>query len=389
MFRNPMKKILFSATALVAVVSLVLAGCGDDNDSEGADSSDKPLIVVTTNILGDVVTNMVGDSFDVETIMPPGSDPHDFQASAQQVQMMMSADLLIVNGANFEEGMLDVIENAESDGVMIFEATSVISQLEGSDDHSDHGGHDDHDDHEGHDDHDEEKDHDDHEGHDDHDEEKDHDDHEGHDDHDEEKDHDDHEGHGHDEEKDHDDHEGHDHGGIDPHFFTDPARMAIVAQELSEVLAANFPDADQGFVSTANDYVQQLQDLDSEVEETLSVISSDKRLLVTNHGVFAYFADRYSFTILGEIIPSSSTLASASAQQLASLAEEIKESQVKAIFADASSSDALAQTLADEVNDVKVINLYTESLGDPGSSGDSYIDMIRFNAEAIASALVE
>ena len=357
MFRNSMKKILFSATTFVAVISLVLAGCGDDNDSEAASSTEKPLIVVTTNILGDVVTNMVGDSFDVETIMPPGSDPHDFQASAQQVQMMMSADLLIVNGANFEEGMLDVIENAESDGVMMFEAISVVSQLEGSDDH----GHGDHDDHEGHDDHD------DHEGH-DHDEEKEHDDHEGHDD--------------------HDDHEGHDHGGIDPHFFTDPARMAVVAQELSEFLVANFPDADQGFVSTANDYVKQLQDLDSEVEETLSAISSGERLLVTNHAVFAYFADRYSFTVLGEIIPSSSTLASASAQQLASLAEEIKENQVKAIFADASSSDALAQTLADEVSGVEVINLYTESLGDPGSSGDSYIDMIRFNAEAIASALV-
>ena len=81
--------------------------------------------------------------------MPPGSDPHDFQASAQQVQTMMEADLLIVNGANFEEGMLDVIENAESDGVMIFEAMSVVSQLEGSDDHGDHGGHDDHEDHEG------------------------------------------------------------------------------------------------------------------------------------------------------------------------------------------------------------------------------------------------
>ena len=339
MFRNSMKKILFSATTLVAVVSLVLAACSDDNDSEGASSADKPLIVVTTNILGDVVTNMVGDSFNVETIMPPGSDPHDFQASAQQVQTMMEADLLIVNGANFEEGMLDVIENAESDGVMIFEAISVVSQLEGSDDHGDHGGHDDHDDHEGHDD--------------------------------------------------HGGHEGHDHGGIDPHFFTDPARMAVVAQELSEFLVANFPDADQGFVSTANDYVRQLQDLDSEVEATLSVVSSGERLLVTNHAVFAYFADRYSFTVLGEIIPSSSTLASASAQPLANLAEEIKENQVKAIFADASSSDALAQTLADEVAGVEVINLYTESLGDPGSSGESYIDMVRFNAEAIASALVE
>ena len=62
---------------------------------------------------------------------------------------------------------------------------------------------------------------------------------------------------------------------------------------------------------------------------------------------------------------------------------------MKAIFADASSSDALAQTLADEVAGVEVINLYTESLGDPGSSGESYIDMVRFNAEAIASALVE
>ena len=379
MFRNSMKKILFSATTLVAVVSLVLAACSDDNDSEGASSADKPLIVVTTNILGDVVTNMVGDSFDVETIMPPGSDPHDFQASAQQVQTMMEADLLIVNGANFEEGMLDVIENAESDGVMIFEAMSVVSQLEGSDDHGDHGGHDDHEGHDDHDDHEGHDDHDDHEGHDDHDEEKDHDDHEGHDDHE------DHEGH-----DDHEDHEGHDdHGGIDPHFFTDPARMAVVAQELSEFLVANFPDADQGFVSTTNDYVRQLQDLDSEVEATLSVVSSGERLLVTNHAVFAYFADRYSFTVLGEIIPSSSTLASASAQQLASLAEEIEENQVKAIFADASSSAALAQTLADEVAGVEVINLYTESLGDPGSSGDSYIDMIRFNAEAIASALVE
>ena len=47
------------------------------------------------------------------------------------------------------EEMLDVIENAESDGVMIFEAISVVSQLEGSDDHGDHGGHDDHEDQEG------------------------------------------------------------------------------------------------------------------------------------------------------------------------------------------------------------------------------------------------
>ena len=357
MFHNSVKKLLLSATTFIAVMSLALTGCSDDNNSDSSSSADKPLIVVTTNILGDVVTNMVGDSFDIETIMPPGSDPHDFQASAQQVQKMMEADLLVVNGANFEEGMIDVIENAESDGVLIFKAMSVISQLEGGDDHEEHH-------------HDEEKGHHDEDG---------HDDHEGHD-HDEEK--------GHHDEDGHDDHEGHDHGGIDPHFFTDPARMVVVAEKLSEFLVTNFPDVD-GFTSTANDYVQKLRDLDADVEETLSAVVSNERVLVTNHTVFAYFADRYSFTVLGAIIPSSSTLSSASAQQLASLAEEIKEKNIKAIFVDASSSDTLAQTLAAEVEGVEVINLYTESLGDPGSSGESYIDMVRFNAQAIASALVE
>ena len=382
MLRNSMKKILFSVTALFAVVSLVAAGCSDDNDNENVSSADKPSIVVTTNILGDVVSNMVGDSFNVEVIMPPGSDPHDFQASAQQVEKMMSADLLIVNGANFEEGMLSVIESAEADGVMVFEAISVVSQLEGSDDHGhdDHEGHDDHDDHEGHDDHD------DHEGHDDHDDDKDHDDHEGHDDHDDHEGHDDHDDHeGHD---DHDDHEGHDHGGIDPHFFTDPARMAVVVEELSEFLVANFPNVDQGFVSTANDYAQELIDLDEEVNEILSEIPQEGKVLVTNHAVFAYFADSYGFEILGEIIPSASTLSSANAQQLASLADELSSNSVKAIFADASASDTLARTLAAEVGDIEVITLFTESLGEPGSSGANYIEMVKFNAQAIASGLV-
>ena len=111
------------------------------DNGASASAEAKPSIVVTTNILGDVVTSMVGDSFDVEVIMPPGSDPHDFQASAQQVAKMMEADLLVVNGENFEEGMLDVIEAAESEGVMVFEAISVVEQLEGGDDHSDHDDH--------------------------------------------------------------------------------------------------------------------------------------------------------------------------------------------------------------------------------------------------------
>tara|TARA_B100000287_G_scaffold157724_1_gene148833 strand:- start:1840 stop:2340 length:501 start_codon:yes stop_codon:yes gene_type:complete len=166
--------------------------------------------------------------------------------------------------------------------------------------------------------------------------------------------------------------------------------MAQVVDGLTDFLVTNFPAVDESsLVSTAGSYQQQLENLDAEVEELLSAIPSDARILVTNHSVFAYFADRYQFEVLGSIIPSSSTLSSASAQDLASLAEEVRKKQVSAIFVDASSSSSLAEALAGEVDGVEVINLYTESLGDPGSDGANYIGMVRFNAQEIVRGLVE
>ena len=391
MFHKTRQKFTVLFAALAATCLLVVPGCGDDSSSDTTEALstttvalattttvtptttvapepvEKPLIVVTTNILGDVVGKAVGDLFDVETIMPPGADPHVFQASAKQVDRMMKADLLVVNGANFEEGLLDVIKGAESDGVKVFEAIDSVDPLEDNDKEEGHDDHDDHDE-EGHDDHDEE-------GHDDHDE-------EGHDDHDKEEGHDDHDEEG------HDDHHGHDHGGVDPHFFTDPGRMAQVVKQLSDFLVLNFPEIDEkDLVSHMTDYSKKLEDLDSEVMQTLSSIPTGSRVMVTNHEVFAYFAESYEFEILGTIIPSSSTLSNTSAKDLVDLAEKMKAEGVPAVFVDASSSDALAEALAGEVDGVKVVSLFSESLGAEDTAGSTYIDMVRTNSELIASAL--
>ena len=74
------RSILAAAAALV----LLAASCGSD-DATDASAQDQPTVVVSTNILGDVVENIAGDQVNVVTIMPVGADPHDFQASAQQV----------------------------------------------------------------------------------------------------------------------------------------------------------------------------------------------------------------------------------------------------------------------------------------------------------------
>lgn len=312
----------------VAALALVAAGCGDDDDTS---ADGRPTVVVTTNILGDVVTNLAGDAVDVVTIMPVGADPHDFQASAQQANTMRTADVLIVNGADFEEGLIDVIRGAESDGVATFEAIGAVSTIEfGA------GGHD-HDEHEG---------------------------------------------------EDHDEHEGHDHEGADPHFFTDPARMALAVPAIADFLIDNVDGLDTAAVeAAAAAYAEELADLDAEVASLMDGLPAESRILVTNHEVFGYYADRYGFEVVGTIIPSGSTLDGTGAGGLAELAETIEAEGVPAIFSDTSSSDQLAQTLADEVGEVAVVELYTESLGDAGSDGATYVSMIRSNAERIAAAL--
>ncbi len=73
------------AAAALALAAGVLAGCD-------AGARDRPLVVVTTDVLGDVVGELAGGQAEVMTLMPPGSDPHSFEVSAQEAARMRTAD---------------------------------------------------------------------------------------------------------------------------------------------------------------------------------------------------------------------------------------------------------------------------------------------------------
>jgi len=112
-----------AALALAAGVVAATAGCS----SAG---SDRPLVAVTTNILGDVVTEVVGDAADVMVLMPPGADPHSFEVSAQEAARLRAADLVVENGLGLEEGVARHVEAAASDGVPVFTAGDHVEALE-------------------------------------------------------------------------------------------------------------------------------------------------------------------------------------------------------------------------------------------------------------------
>ncbi len=282
--------------ACVACLVGAATACGDD-----AAGDSRPSIVVTTNVLGDVVEHVVGDLADVEVVMPPGADPHDFAPSARQAEAMADADLLVVNGAGFEHGMEGVIEQA---GVPVFAFADHVELVDG-----------------------------------------------------------------------------------DPHLWTDPARMATAVDALGNRLAEVDGIDAAAVAEQASDYVAELEALDAEMEAALSVVPPERRVLVTNHHVLGSFADRFDFEVLGAITPSTTTGAQASAADLDELAAAIRRTGVPAVFTETTSSTDLADALADEAGDLAVVELFIESLGDDGSGAETYVDMMRTNAELIAGAL--
>jgi zinc/manganese transport system substrate-binding protein len=317
---------------LLVLAAFLVGGCSGGAPSAEPASTDAPAdsgglhVVVTTTILGDVVRDLVGDVGDVQVLMQPGQDPHAFQPSAQQAQRLRSADLVVANGLDLEEPLLDLLAAVEADGVPVLRVGEYVDPLlagEDADDHDDHADEDDH---------------------------------------------------------------GHDHGPEDPHFWQDPLRMATAVEVLADHLAG-ITGADDWHERGAA-LAADLRAVHEEVADRLADIPADRRVLVTSHDNLAYFAARYDLEVVGTVIPGTSTQAAASAAGFAELAGLVRELGVPAIFAETTRATDLAEALAEEVGrDVAVVTLYTDALGPPGSGADTYVGMLRTNAARIADAL--
>jgi zinc/manganese transport system substrate-binding protein len=90
---------------------------------------DRPGIVVTTNILGDVTQEVVGDEADVTVLMKPNADPHSFGLSAVQAAELEQADLVVYNGLGLEENVLRHVDAAHESGVATFAAGEAADPL--------------------------------------------------------------------------------------------------------------------------------------------------------------------------------------------------------------------------------------------------------------------
>jgi zinc/manganese transport system substrate-binding protein len=135
---------------------------------------------------------------------------------------------------------------------------------------------------------------------------------------------------------------------------------------------------------------EEIRAAEAGVVATLASIPSQRRILVTDHESFGYFADSYDFRIVGVVVPGGSTLADPSSKDLAALVATIRSERVPAIFANTASSSAVAEAIAAEAGEgVAVVALFVESVGAPGSGAEDYITMMQSNAALIEKALTD
>jgi zinc/manganese transport system substrate-binding protein/manganese/iron transport system substrate-binding protein len=337
---------------LAIIILMLMVGCGgdgnrtaespaDENAHEGeiemlllpeltaVELNGEPLqVIATTSIIGDVVAQVGGQTIALTVLIGAGQDPHSYEPGAQDLTAVANADIIFVNGWNLEEGLLANLEAIGEEVPIVPVAANIQPLAFGEDEHQ--------------------------------------------------------------EEVADEAEEEHGQGGADPHTWQSIQNVKQWVENIQQSLSSLDPANAERYRQNAEAYLAELAELEGYAESEMTAVPPEKRVLVTNHDALAYFARDYDFEILGTVIPGASTLAEPSASDLAALIATMNEHNVCTIFTETIVSDSLAQTVAaelDHCDEVQVLSLYTDALGEPGSGADSYIGIFRANVDAIVAGL--
>ena len=199
------------------------------NTTATAQNNSSPKIVTTFLPVHLFTKAVVGDTGEVDILISPGAEVHDYQATPDDAKLLSEADVLVENGLGIEEFLSGLIANAGNSNLQQITASEGIEVIEGEHEGKKHEG----------------------------------------------------EEHGH----------GHHHEEGDPHVWLDPVLAQQQVATIRDELIAIAPDNADSYRTNADAYIQQLQQLDSEFQQRLAPVEGCN--FITFHDAFAYLAQRY------------------------------------------------------------------------------------------------
>ena len=284
--------------ALLLLTAPLLGGCGDDEGSAGERS-----VVAKTTQVADLVRQVGGGRVEVEGMLRPGGDPHDYEPRPSDVQAVADADVVFSSGGEVDHWLEDVVGNAGGDA----EVVTLIDSVERLDD--------------------------------------------------------------------------------DPHWWQDPRNALAAVEAIRARLARIDPDGRAVYERNAERLTRRLRSLDRAIAACIERVPPAKRKIVTTHDSLGYLARRYGIEVVGSVIPSLSTQAQASAGDVDELVQQIRREGVEAVFPESSVNPDIERAIAREAGAEVGSPLYADSLGPPGSAGETYAGALATDVRALVRGM--
>jgi manganese/zinc/iron transport system substrate-binding protein len=179
-------------------------------------------------------------------------------------------------------------------------------------------------------------------------------------------------------------------GAYDPHAWFDVALWSGVINPIRDAMEKILPHHAEDFRANAEAYQARLLSLDDWVRETLAVLPPERRILVTAHDAFGYFARAYGLEV--HAIQGISTESEAALKDINNLVDLLVSRRVPAVFIETSVSprniQALVEGCRSRGHHVRVGgSLFSDAMGAPGSPDGTYEGMVRHNVRTIVEGL--
>lgn len=329
-----MKKMVanFAAVLSIATLALGVTACAGGSEDSAADG-DKIKLVASTSIWGSIAENITEGNDDVEVttiLSSKDDDPHEYEATARDIAAVKDADIVVANGAGYDNWLTDNVE----EGTPLVTAQPLAEAHHHGDEGHDHG----HDHGHG-----EDAEHDEHEGH----------------------------GHEHGDEHEHSDehsHEGHDHGGANPHVWFDLDVVSEFEQKLSaelHKLNSDIPESNEDVTKKTDELKQRIEKLSG---KNVILTESVAAELVDDSELKDITPEGFAHSVNNESEPS--------AADLAATRQLITDKKADILITNEQSETPAAEQLTDAAKEagIKVVNV--NETPDEGQDYFEYADAL-------------
>ncbi|HLR03645.1 MAG TPA: zinc ABC transporter substrate-binding protein [Virgibacillus sp.] len=178
--------------------------------------------------------------------------------------------------------------------------------------------------------------------------------------------------------------EGND-GEINPHAFLDPNVGIQMAENIRDGLVKVDPDHEDEYNENADEYINELKDIDQEYQDKIDDIPEEDRVFFSSERAYQYMTERYGLKegFIWEI----DTEDIGTPDQIKSAVKFVEDNDPPSLFVESNVDKRHMETVSDET-DVEISHtIYSDELGKEGEEGETYLGFLKSNIDDIYDGL--